>query len=47
MVGLWYFYYHGDELLSKVAEEAAKQAAAVTEKGAGSMMEQFQKYLPK
>ncbi|MDO8648289.1 MAG: hypothetical protein Q7R81_00735 [Candidatus Peregrinibacteria bacterium] len=35
----WYVYHHGDELLTKVTTEAAKQAAEMTKSG-------FERFLP-
>ncbi|PIR48690.1 hypothetical protein COU80_03225 [Candidatus Peregrinibacteria bacterium CG10_big_fil_rev_8_21_14_0_10_55_24] len=42
LLSVWYFYEHGDELLAKIAQQAAEQAASVTQQGAGSFMEQFE-----
>ena len=39
--GLWYFSQHGDEIMAKIARQAAEQAAAVTKEGAGSFFDQF------
>ena len=40
---LWYVYLHGQDLLQKIAEEAAKQAAVYTQT---DFMKQFQHLLP-
>jgi hypothetical protein len=39
---MWYLAKHGQEILSKVAQEAAKQAAAYSQESAGDFMKQFQ-----
>lgn len=44
LYGSWYLMQNSDDILAKIAEEAAKQAAAVTEKSAGSIMEQFKNF---
>lgn len=43
---LWYFYAHGDELLSQIATEAAKAAAAATQKSTEGFMDQFKNFMP-
>lgn len=37
----WYVYEYSDELLKKITEEAAKQAAKYTEESAGNFMKNF------
>ena len=37
----WYIYEYSDELLKKITEEAAKQAAKYTEENATKFMENF------
>lgn len=39
--GLWYFSQHGDEIMAKIARQAAEQAAAVTKEGADSFFDKF------
>jgi len=39
---IWYVYEYGDQLLEKIAQQAAKQAAAVTQQGTSSVLEQFE-----
>ena len=43
----WYFYAHGADLIKMISSEAAKQAAAATQKNSGDLMKQLQDYLPK
>ena len=43
--GSWYAYMHYDELLRKVAEESAKQAAKYTQQQSAGMVEQVQKMI--
>lgn len=43
---IWYFYQFGDELMAKIADQAAQSAAKVTGQGAGDIMKQLQQYLP-
>lgn len=42
--GAWYMYQNGDAVLEKIAAEAAKQAALVTEKSAGTIFQQIQNF---
>ncbi len=44
VLGSWYFYQHGDELMVKIAKTAAEQASEVTKQGTESMMEQLQNF---
>ncbi|MBU0457886.1 hypothetical protein KJ652_01280 [Patescibacteria group bacterium] len=39
---IWYAYAFGDQLLEKVAQQAAKQAAIVTEQQGGKVLEKFE-----
>jgi len=39
---VWYAYKYGDQLLEKIAQQAAKQAAIVTEQGADSVLQKFE-----
>lgn len=41
ILGTWYLYKNGDEVLSKVAAEAAKQAAEVTQKNTQNVLDQL------
>jgi hypothetical protein len=38
----WYFYVHGEELMTKIAETAANQAKKASESQAQDIMLQFQ-----
>lgn len=40
----WYFYEHANEIISKIAEESAKQAAKYTQDQSAALLQQF---LPK
>jgi hypothetical protein len=46
LASAWYVYQHGDELLTKLAQEAAKQAAATSQDSMNVIFDQFQNYLP-
>ena len=37
--GIWYFYNHGDEVMAKIAKQAAEQAAEVTKMGTEGLLE--------
>ncbi len=37
----WYFFAHSDEILSKVTEQAARQAASITQSGSQGISEQL------
>jgi|GEM_PF-1851867 len=39
LFGLWYAYRYTDELLNKVAQAAARQAAAATQQNAAAMLD--------
>lgn len=39
--GAWYFSQHGDEIMAKIARQAAEQAAAVTKQGTNSFFDQI------
>ncbi|MEK7591191.1 MAG: hypothetical protein AAB489_03220 [Patescibacteria group bacterium] len=41
LLSAWYLYNNTDEMLKKITEEAAKQAAKYTEQSAGKLMEKF------
>jgi hypothetical protein len=43
---VWYAYQYGDELLAKITKQAAEQAAAATQQGAGNLMEKLELMLP-
>ncbi len=40
--GGWYFYNHGEEVMAKIARQAAEQAAEVTKQGTEGLMQQLQ-----
>lgn len=42
--GAWYFYQHGDELMAKIAKQAAEQAAEVTKMGTEGLLDQFKNF---
>ena len=42
----WYVYAHGDELLAKIASQAASQAASYSTGSMDALYKQFQDYLP-
>ena len=42
--GIWYFYQHGDEVLAKIAKEAATQAAEVTRMGSEGIFDQLKNF---
>ena len=43
--GIWYAYEYGDQLLEKIAAQAAKQAAIVTEQHGGKVLKQFENFM--
>jgi len=43
--GIWYAYKYGDQLLEKIAQQAAKQAAIVTEQQGENVIKQFENFL--
>ncbi|HCI03737.1 TPA: hypothetical protein DE059_02305 [Candidatus Peribacteria bacterium] len=42
---IWWAFKYGDQLLEKIAQQAAKQAAIVTEQQGGEVMKQFENFL--
>lgn len=42
IVGAWYFYQNGDEIMTDIARKAAEQAAEVTKQGTQGILEQIQ-----
>lgn len=44
--GAWYFSQHGDEIMGKIAKQAAEQAAAVTQQGTHSILDQIKNLAP-
>lgn len=44
---LWYVYVYGEDLLQKVADEAARSAAKYSQQSAEGFIDQLQDYLPK
>lgn len=44
--GLWYFSQHGDEIMAKIARQAAEQAAEVTKQGTNSLLDQIKNLQP-
>ncbi len=45
--GAWYVVTHVDDVIRKVAEESAKQAAKVTQQQSANMMDKLKNMLPK
>lgn len=45
IAGMWYLYMYGDELMAKIARQAAEQAAEVTKQGSETFMQQFQEII--
>jgi hypothetical protein len=43
---LWYVYAHGEDLLQKVADEAARSAARYSQQSAEGLLDKFKGYLP-
>ena len=43
---IWYVYEHGEELLQKITQQAAKEAAAMTSDSAGDIMKQIELVFP-
>ncbi|PIR53702.1 hypothetical protein COU75_04660 [Candidatus Peregrinibacteria bacterium CG10_big_fil_rev_8_21_14_0_10_42_8] len=39
--GAWYFSQHGDEIMAKIAKQAAEQAAEVTKQGTNSILDRM------
>jgi hypothetical protein len=42
---IWWAFKYGDQLLEKIAQQAAKQATIVTEQQGGAVMKQFENFL--
>lgn len=42
---IWWAYKYGDQLLEKIAQQAAKQAAIVTEQQGSEVMKKFENFL--
>jgi len=42
VASMWYVYKFGDQLLEKIAQQAAKQAAIVTEQQGNSVIQKFE-----
>ncbi|MCF7844846.1 MAG: hypothetical protein K9M03_03405 [Kiritimatiellales bacterium] len=42
VASMWYMYEYGDQLLEKIAKQAAKQAAIVTEQQGSAVMQKFE-----
>ena len=42
VIGVWYTYKYGDQLLEKIAQQAAKQAAIVTEQQGSAVIQKFE-----
>ncbi|PIQ75947.1 hypothetical protein COU78_03200 [Candidatus Peregrinibacteria bacterium CG10_big_fil_rev_8_21_14_0_10_49_24] len=46
LVSVWYIYEHGDELLKKITQQAAQEAAAMTSNSAQDLMKQIELVFP-
>jgi cadmium resistance protein CadD (predicted permease) len=46
LFSVWYVYEHGDELLQKITQQAAKEAAAMTSDSAQDILKQFEVIFP-
>jgi uncharacterized membrane protein (GlpM family) len=44
IIGLWYFYQHGDEIIAKIAKTAAEQAMEATKAGTDGLMQQLKNF---
>ncbi|MBT4120179.1 MAG: hypothetical protein HOG89_02765 [Candidatus Peribacter sp.] len=44
IVGLWYFYNHGDEVMARIAKTAAEQAMEATKQGTDGLLQQLQNF---
>jgi hypothetical protein len=42
LLGAWYLYAHGDDLIVRLMKEATKQAAVLTGQGAGALTNQLE-----
>lgn len=47
LASIWYVFVHGDELLQKITQQAAQQAASFAEGSAGKLMDQINLVLPR
>ncbi len=47
LFSIWYIAKHGDELLIKITQEAARQAAIMTEQQGSGMMQRIQEMIPR
>jgi hypothetical protein len=46
LASMWYVYKHTDELITKVSQEAAKQAAAYTQEQSAGIIDQLRNAMP-
>ncbi|PIR53342.1 hypothetical protein COU76_01800 [Candidatus Peregrinibacteria bacterium CG10_big_fil_rev_8_21_14_0_10_49_10] len=46
LASVWFVYVHGDELLKKIAQQAAEQAASFTQNSAGDLMQRINVMFP-
>ena len=44
IIGLWYFYQNGDEIMAKIARTAAEQAMEATKAGTNGLLQQLQNF---
>ena len=46
IVSIWYVFAHGDELLQKITQQAAREAATITGESAEGLMKQIELVFP-
>ena len=46
LLSIWYMYEHGDELLQKITQQAAKEAAAMAGDNTGELMKKIELVFP-
>jgi len=44
IIGAWYFYQHGDEVMANIAKVAAEQAMEATRQGTDGLLQQLQNF---
>lgn len=46
LLSIWYFYEYGDELITKITQQAAKEAASMTGDSASELLKQIELVFP-
>lgn len=46
LLSIWYFYEYGDELITKITQQAAKEAASMTGNSASELLKQIELVFP-